>query len=82
MTYVITIFINSDSDEDGITDLHEIYGEEFYHGYATDPNDADSDDDGLSDWDEIATHTDPNDPDSDDDGLMDGDEVSTAQILP
>jgi hypothetical protein len=62
--------IDTDSDDDGLTD-----GEELVLG--TDPFDSDSDDDGLSDGDEVNVYgTDPLNPDSDDDGLSDGDEVN------
>jgi hypothetical protein len=62
--------IDTDSDDDGLTD-----GEELALG--TDPFDSDTDDDGLSDGDEVNVHgTDPLDPDTDDDGLSDGDEVN------
>ncbi|HEU4751343.1 MAG TPA: hypothetical protein VFT54_09810 [Acidimicrobiia bacterium] len=62
--------IDTDSDDDGLTD-----GEELVLG--TDPFDSDTDDDGLSDGDEVNVHgTDPLDPDTDDDGLSDGDEVN------
>jgi len=47
--------LDSDSDDDGLSD-----GEEVALG--TDPLDADSDDDGLSDGDEVALGTDPLDP--------------------
>jgi hypothetical protein len=61
--------IDTDSDDDGLTD-----GEEIAIG--TDPFDPDTDDDGLSDGDEVNVHgTDPLDPDTDDDGLNDGLEV-------
>ena len=61
--------IDTDSDDDGLTD-----GEEVALG--TDPFDSDTDDDGLSDGDEVNVYgTDPLDPDSDDDGLIDGLEV-------
>ena len=62
--------IDTDSDDDGLTD-----GEELVLG--TDPFDSDTDDDGLSDGDEVNVHgTDPLDADTDDDGLSDGDEVN------
>ncbi|HKX75923.1 MAG TPA: hypothetical protein VJR05_11115, partial [Acidimicrobiia bacterium] len=65
----VVFTIDTDSDDDGLTD-----GEEVALG--TDPFDPDSDDDGLSDGDEVNVHgTDPLDPDSDDDGLSDGLEV-------
>jgi hypothetical protein len=66
----IEFIIDTDSDDDGLTD-----GEEIALG--TDPFDSDTDDDGLSDGDEVNVHgTDPLDPDTDDDGLSDGDEVN------
>ena len=66
----VVFTIDTDSDDDGLTD-----GEEIAIG--TDPFDSDTDDDGLSDGDEVNVHgTDPLDPDTDDDGLSDGDEVN------
>ena len=63
--------VDSDSDDDGLSDGGEV------NFVGSDPNDADSDDDGLSDGAEVLTHgTDPNDPDTDGDGLSDGDEIA------
>ncbi len=65
----VVFTIDTDSDDDGLTD-----GEEIALG--TDPFDPDTDDDGLSDGDEVNVHgTDPLDADTDDDGLNDGLEV-------
>jgi len=68
--------LNNDSDNDGVTDVVEIY-------YQTDPADADSDDDGVIDGDEPGYGVDTDgdgtigalDPDSDNDGILDGTEL-------
>ncbi|HEX6286866.1 MAG TPA: hypothetical protein VFZ80_05230, partial [Acidimicrobiia bacterium] len=66
----VEFVIDTDSDDDGLTD-----GEEIAIG--TDPFDPDTDGDGLSDGDEVNVHgTDPLNPDTDGDGLSDGDEVN------
>jgi hypothetical protein len=62
--------MNTDSDEDGLTDSFEVE-------IGTDPNKLDSDNDSLPDGVELAEYqTIPTNPDSDNDGLLDGEEVS------
>jgi len=60
----------TDNDEDGLTDLEELFVT------LTDPLKADTDGDGLSDKKEANIQTDPLDSDSDGDGLKDGEEVN------
>ncbi len=63
---------DGDSDDDGLIDGLEGYGNpETNH---TDPNNPDTDGDGLGDLQEIILGTDPLNPDSDGDGVLDGDE--------
>ncbi|MHA1185920.1 MAG: S8 family serine peptidase [Candidatus Heimdallarchaeota archaeon] len=63
-------FGNIDSDDDGLTDIEELYG------YHTDAGIDDSDYDGLDDDEEINTYgTNPNQYDSDGDGVSDGEEI-------
>ncbi|MGB2402349.1 MAG: BACON domain-containing protein [Akkermansiaceae bacterium] len=62
--------LDSDSDDDGLTDGLEV------KTYGTDPNEEDTDGDGLNDGPEIDAGTDPFDTDSDDDGRTDGEEVN------
>ena len=76
MTYANPIYIEEDSDGDGLPDSLE-------NTTCTDANDADTDDDGISDGVEDANHngvvdygeTDPCDIDTDDDGIQDGTEL-------
>ncbi len=64
------IFVEIDSDGDGLTDYEEI------HIYGTDPNNPDTDGDGLTDYEEVRIYkTDPLNPDTDGDLLSDGAEV-------
>jgi len=58
----------SDIDNDGLSNLTEVYI------YGTDPNLADTDSDTLSDGDEIAQGTNPRQVDTDEDGLTDAQE--------
>jgi hypothetical protein len=65
--------LDSDTDDDGLTDGLEVIS------LGTDPGDPDSDDDGLSDGDEVDVHgTDPLDSDSDGDGLLDPFEIANG----
>ena len=67
-----------DSDDDGLLDGDELYGDGTHgdtDGQVTDPLDADSDNDGLDDGDEALNGTDPNNVDTDGDGMEDGWEV-------
>ena len=57
---VALILLDSDSDDDGISDGDELSG-------GTDPIDSDSDDDGITDGKTIPKH-----PDVDNDGVLDG----------
>lgn len=64
-------FLNTDSDQDGLTNCEEISGVDNGspfgcnpNGNITDPNDPDSDDDGFNDCVEAQSGTDPNDPSS------------------
>jgi len=69
--------LDSDSDDDGLSDYDEI------HTYGTDPLDADTDNDTVSDGDEVATwalpdardHANPRMADTDGDGLTDDLEI-------
>ena len=82
---IVTEFIGTDSDGDGITDEDEIL-------YGTNPHDADSDDDGLTDYEEInydgvedynpLQDTNPNNPDTDNDGLTDYEEINIYYTNP
>ena len=56
---------DTDDDNDGVSDIDEIYD-------GTNPLNPDTDGDGLSDGDERDRGTDPLNPDSDNDGLRDG----------
>jgi hypothetical protein len=68
----VEFVIDTDSDDDGLTD-----GEEIAIG--TDPFNPDTDGDGLSDGDEVNVNgTDPLNPDTDGDGLDDGLEVAVG----
>ncbi len=59
----------TDTDKDGIPDIHE-------RELGTDPLDPDTDHDGLTDGEEINIYkTNPTNPDTDGDGLTDGEEV-------
>ncbi len=63
---------DADSDDDGLIDGLEGYGNpETNH---TDPNNPDTDGDGLGDLQDIILGTDPLNPDSDGDGVLDGEE--------
>jgi len=69
--------LDTDSDEDGLSDYDEI------HLYQTSPIDADTDNDTISDGDEVATwayadsrdHSNPREDDTDGDGLTDDLEI-------
>ena len=64
---------NPDTDNDGLEDGEEVYGD---HGYFTDPTKQDTDNDNLSDYDEIKKHkTNPINNDTDGDTLSDYDEI-------
>ncbi len=66
-----------DSDNDRVSDFHEMYH------YKTDPNNRDSDRDGLPDGAEIWKYrTNPNKKDSDGDGVSDGKEVLVLKTNP
>ncbi len=68
--------MNSDSDDDGLTD-----GEEIDIG--TDPVNQDTDEDGLSDGEEVNIYGfDPLNPDSDGDGYTDWEEVNGLPSAP
>ena len=70
--------LDSDMDNDGLTDYDEV------NVYQTDPMDADTDDDTVSDYDEVATwsyadsrdHSNPREDDTDGDGLTDDVEIT------
>lgn len=69
-----TIFVDNDSDGDGLGDHDEI---STYH---TSPLVADTDGDGLSDGAEVKKyHTDPLKADTDGDGMNDGDEIKVGR---
>jgi hypothetical protein len=78
-TAQVTVNVDGDADEDGLTDATEQAG-------GTDPNDADSDDDGVTDGAEPSPFIDSDgdglidalDPDSDDDRLFDGTELGVV----
>jgi hypothetical protein len=75
LTYAdTTIYIEEDSDEDGMLDSWEM----AYFGSLDQDGSDDFDDDGLSDLEEFQSNTDPTDWDSDDDDLPDGWEVSNG----
>lgn len=61
------LFLNVDSDRDGLSDQIELL-------LGTDPDNPDSDFDGLNDGDEISAGTSPLSRDSDGDGIADGDD--------
>ncbi len=61
---------DGDTDNDGLIDGLEGWGNKF--SYHTDPNNPDTDGDGLSDFMEIVLGTDPLNPDTDGDGVLDG----------
>lgn len=63
------IQVNTDSDQDGLSDEEEA-------SLGTNPLKADSDNDGLFDREEVKVYlTDPTDADTDNDGYLDGEEV-------
>jgi len=63
-----------DTDDDGLTDLAELFN-------LTNPSSADTDDDGLTDYEELITYkTLPNYQDQDRDGLKDGLEIKGWDI--
>jgi len=70
--------LDSDMDNDGLSDYDEV------NIYQTDPMDADTDDDRVSDYDEVATwayadsrdHSNPREDDTDGDGLTDDVEIA------
>jgi hypothetical protein len=71
----------TDTDGDGIPDVHETNTGVFVSGLdtGTDPNKSDTDGDGLGDGAELHVQgTDPFNPDTDRDGLLDGVETNTG----
>ena len=60
--------LNTDTDEDTLTDYDEV------NVYGTNPAKADTDEDSINDGDEIVLTLNPNKTDSDGDGVLDGDE--------
>ena len=69
-TLALNTTVNTDRDDDGLSNSDEIAV------YGTNPDDADSDDDTLSDGEEVERGTDPLNNDSDDDGVTDSDEIN------
>jgi|GEM_PF-1934827 len=65
--------LNSDSDQDGLSDYDEI------NTHETSPNNPDMDEDGISDGKEIHLGLDPNNKDSDGDGVNDGQQPINVQ---
>ena len=69
--------LNSDTDNDGVTDQVEVVT------YGSDPVNTDTDNDGLSDGQEVNNHnTSPVNADTDNDGVGDGLEVNQLGINP
>jgi uncharacterized repeat protein (TIGR02543 family) len=67
----------SDTDNDGLSDYHELFV------YYTNATKRDTDGDGLSDYDELFVyHTNPLAPDTDGDGLFDGEEIKRFNTDP
>jgi eukaryotic-like serine/threonine-protein kinase len=76
MTTVGIAFLNSDPDNDGLSNAREAK-------YDTNPNNPDTDNDGLPDGLEVDSyHTDPKNQDSDGDTWTDGYEINTSHTNP
>jgi len=72
----LSLILDGDSDEDGLSDSQEAR-------YKGDPNNADTDGDGISDGDEVYTYrTRVNVADTDKDGLSDHEEINTYSTNP